>query len=195
MKVTRREDPESSRNRRHELIVAAWVALESASVGADELVAVQQAVNDETISPAEIARELARAGAELRHPEIIVCDARWRAARLERQARTFAGISALQSAAPLELKEAEAALAELEKLRCTFARDETALNELKSLAVDARKTLIKRAKDASLSPQVREVQAEIAEWLRVWLETPNLFVQWRELRKASATFTAKFADS
>jgi hypothetical protein len=79
-------------------------------------------------------------------------------------------------------------------LRCAFARDETVLNELKSLAVDSRKTLIKRAKDASLSPQAREVQTEIAEWLRVWLETPNLFVQWLELRKASATFTAKFAD-
>jgi len=194
MKVTSREDHDSLLNRRHE-IIAAWLALESASVGADELVAVQQAVNDETISPAEIARELAREGAELRHPEIIVCDARWRAARLETQARTFAGIAALQSAAPLKLKEAEAALAELERLRCTFARDETALNELKSLAVDSRKTLIKLAKDASLSPQVREVQAEIAESLRVWLETPNLFIQWLELRKASATFTAKFADS
>jgi len=193
MKVTRREDPDSLLNRRHE-IIAAWLALERASVGADELVAIQQAVNDETISPAEIARELAREGAELRHPEIIVCDARWRAARLERQARRFAGIAALQSAVPLELKAADAALAELERLRCAFARDETVLNELKSLAVDSRKTLIKRAKDASLSPQAREVQTEIAEWLRVWLETPNLFVQWLELRKASATFTAKFAD-
>src|SRR6476620_7968289 len=160
MKVTRTDDHESLANRRQEIIVAAWLALESASVGADELVAVQQAVNDETISPAEIARELARAGAELRHPEIIVCDARWRAARLEAQGRTFAGIAPLQSAAPLELKEAEAALAELERLRCAFARDETALNELNSLAVDARKTLIKRAKDSSLSPQTREVQAE-----------------------------------
>jgi len=194
MKVARREDHDSLLDRRHE-IIAAWLALESASVGADELVAVQQAVNDETVSPAEIARELAREGAELRHPEIIICDARWRAVRLESQARTFAGIAALQSAAPLELKEAEAVLAELDRLRCTFARDETALDELKSLAVDSRKTLIKRANDGSLSPQAREVQAEIAEWLRVWLETPNLFVQWLELRKASATFTAKFADS
>ncbi|HEX3143456.1 MAG TPA: hypothetical protein VHQ64_05755 [Pyrinomonadaceae bacterium] len=193
MKVTRRDDHDSLLNRRPK-IIAAWLALGSASVGADELVAVQHAVNDEATSPAEIARELAREGAELRHPEIIICDARWRAARIESQARTFAGIAALQGAVPLELKAAEAALAELDRLRCTFARDETALNELKSLAVDARKTLIKRAKDASLSPQAREAQAEIAEWLRVWLETPNLFVQWLELRKASDTFTTKFSD-
>ena len=193
MKVTSKEEHHSEANLR-ETVVSAWLALEQASAGADELVLIQQTLGDESISPAEIARELADEGVELRHPEIIICDAEWRAAQLEQQAGMFAGINPLQSEVPLELKEAASALAELERLRCALAGDEIALSELNTLAVDSRKTLMKRAKDQSLSPQAREVQAEVAEWLRVWLETPNLFAQWLELRKVSAAFITKFPD-
>src|ERR1041385_7793732 len=177
MKVTSKEDSDSSRKRRHESIVTAWQALERSSLGAGELVAIQGTLNDESISPAENARELSREGVELRHPEVINCDARWRAAQVEKQAMTFAGISPLQRATPLKLKEAELALAELERLRCSLAREEITLSELNSLAVACRKILIKHAEDSRLPQQVREVQAEIGEWLRVWLETPNHFSQ------------------
>src|SRR5690349_17661767 len=127
MKVTRPEESHSSAKDRHETIVCAWQALGRVSAGADELASIQQTLGDETISPAAIARELARAGVELRHPEVINCDARWRAAHLERQASVFAGIRLLQSSSPLELKDAEIALAELERLRCAFAEDEISL--------------------------------------------------------------------
>ena len=180
----------------HETIVAAWRELERASAGADELVAIQTTLADETISPAEIARELAREGVELRHPEIINCDARWREAQVARQAQVFAGVIALRGTLPLSLRETAGCLAELERLRNRFAvaEDELALSELMALAIEARKTALSRARDSSLSKPVRESQAEIAEWLRVWLETPSIFSQWLELRKASAAFTAKFPD-
>ena len=35
---------------------------------------------------------------------------------------------------------------------------------------------------------------EISEWFRVWLETPNLFNQWLELRRSSEAFKEKFSD-
>jgi hypothetical protein len=197
MKVTRQPKPhQSSPGAFHETIVAAWRALGRESAGADELVSIQQTLADETISPAKIARELAKEGIELRHPEVILSDARWRQAQFEQQAKMFAGVTALCDALPLRLKDAESALAELERLRQTFGvtSDSLAVDELKALAVESRETAISRAHNSALSPQDREVQAEIAEWLRVWLETPNLFAQWLELRKASSTFTAKFPD-
>jgi len=70
----------------HHLIVSTWKALGETAIGEEELLAIQSAVaasmnEDQLLSPAAIARELAREGAELRHPEIIECDARWRASQ------------------------------------------------------------------------------------------------------------------
>ncbi len=196
MKVTRQEEYNSFPDSRHESVLSAWRTLERRSAGADELMAIQQIIGDETIGPAAIARELAKAGVELRHPEVIICDARWRENYFEKQASTFAGVTALRDAALLELNEAEAAITELERLRNEFAgaHDHLALHELKALAVDARETANRRAQDPALSDDAQKVQVEIAEWLRVWLETPNLFAQWLELRKSSATFTANFSE-
>ncbi|MGB7435221.1 MAG: hypothetical protein WBR26_09335 [Candidatus Acidiferrum sp.] len=40
----------------------------------------------------------------------------------------------------------------------------------------------------------REQKKEIAEWFRVWLETPDVFFDWLEVRKASPEFREKFGD-
>jgi hypothetical protein len=40
----------------------------------------------------------------------------------------------------------------------------------------------------------REEKKEIAEWFRIWLETPDAFFDWLEVRKASAEFSEKFGD-
>ena len=196
MKVTRQGKLHASQQSRHETIVTAWRALGRTSAGAEELISMQKVLGDETISPAGIASVLAQEGVELRHPEVINCDARWRAAQFENRAKRFASVSRLQTGIPLKLTEAETAIAQLEKLRKRFvaARDEMALDEVKSLAIDARQTAIKRANDSSLPTDLRAVPAEVAEWLHVWLETPNLFEQWLELRKASSTFNAKFPN-
>jgi hypothetical protein len=195
MKVTRKDG--SAQQSLNETIVAAWRALERPWAGGDELILIQQKLADESISPAAIARVLAREGVELRHPEVINCDARWREAQLEREMSKFARLDPLPDTAQLNLKEAGAAIAQLERLRSEFAiaGDETGLDEIKTLAIDSRQTATSHANDSSLAKEAREVQAEIAEWLRVWLETPNLSEQWLELRKASSTFRAKFPDS
>lgn len=196
MKVTRPEKHDASHQSRHETIVTAWRALGRTSAGAEELTSIQRVLGDETIGPANIASVLAREGVDLRHPEVINCDARWRAAQIENRAKRFASVSRLQSGVPLKLTEAQTAIAQLEKLRKRFvaARDGIALAEVKTLAIDARQNATKRANDSSLATDVRAVQAEVAEWLRVWLETPNLFEPWLELRKASSTFSAKFPN-
>jgi len=40
----------------------------------------------------------------------------------------------------------------------------------------------------------REEKREIAEWFRIWLETPDAFFDWLEVRKASPDFRGKFGD-
>jgi len=45
-----------------------------------------------------------------------------------------------------------------------------------------------------VEPHKREEKKEIAEWFRIWLETPDAFFDWLEVRKASPEFRHKFGD-
>jgi len=58
--------------------------------------------------------------------------------------------------------------------------------------------VIKRAASLGASPRVspekRREKQEIAAWFRVWLETPDLFFDWLELRKHSEEFQRMFAE-
>jgi len=178
----------------HQIIVSTWKALGQTAIGDEELLAIQSAVSasmneEQLLSPAVIARELARAGAELRHPEIIECDARWRATQYVGPEMSADALRVLLGKRPPTLAETEAVIGELERLRNQSLSES---DEVRAFAVDARLMAENRADDASLSPLVREVQKEIAEWLRVWLETPAIFGQWIELRKQSKAFRIRF---
>jgi Ni/Co efflux regulator RcnB len=170
----------------NEAIVSTWRRMGFTSVGKQELLAIQQALGEE-LSPASIARQLAAADAELRHPEIIECDAEWRERQIANRDRTLADLR------PLTLNDAEKAISTFEalRLRAIDEQDEMKLRDLRELAIEARRNALNRvSQDPS---QRREEQAEIAEWLRVWLETPEICAHWIELRKASAAFKNKFA--
>src|SRR2546421_1371004 len=200
MKGPRQKNKNAAAISRRDLIVSEWRRLGAASLGSDELIRIQQAMGEAfgehaVESPATIARELAHEGAELRHPEIIEWDARWREAQIESQLKTFGKVNGLQTAKPLRLKQAESLVERLEHLRGRFERkgDDRQIEELRALAIDARRAAVSRAKDTSLSIALRHEQAEIAAWLMVWLETPNLFKQWVELRKSSRAFKEKFS--
>jgi hypothetical protein len=182
----------------HQIIVSTWKALRQTAIGSEELLAIQSAVaasmnEDQLISPAAIARELAREGAELRHPEIIECDARWRASQYVESEMSSEALRILFGKKPPTLSDADAVIGELERLR---NQDPSELDDdVRLFAVDARLMAENRADDDSLSPPVREVQKEIAEWLRVWLETPAIFAQWIELRKQSEAFRTRFGPN
>ena len=199
MKGTRKQNKRAAGISRREVIVSEWRRLGAASIGTDELLRIQQAIGEAfgehaIESPATIARELAHEGAELRHPEIIECDARWREAQIDKYLNAFSTVSALQTVERLRLKQAESLIKELERLRGGLERMPNLLEELKTLAIDARRTAVSRARDTSLPIALRHEQAEIAEWLMVWLETPSLFQEWVELRKSSPAFKEKFSS-
>jgi hypothetical protein len=202
MKAKRPLTDEISDERRRELIVSAWRALveisSETSVGAYELIAIQSAIaevvpEDDIPGPASIARELAAEGAQLRHPEVIECDAAWRGARWEREAERFKRLDNLVSDKPLTLERAEELIAELDRLRQEFAstNDDEGLARLKEIAVSVQlrsESLAKSGKEAATLAE----QTEIAGWLKVWMQTPAIFSDWLELRKRSADFGKKF---
>ena len=184
---------------RHELAIEAWVGLSRVAVGENELREIQRVIAKRfgaaaVDSPASIARLLADEGAELRHPEIIEFDVRWRAAQIEKDAADFSVFDRFDAAKPLRLKQAEALIMRLEKLRKKFehAGDSQALRSLKDEAVSARQTVQSLAKNEKLNQRVRGEQVEIVEWLSLWIRTPTLFAEWLELRKRSNDFQQRF---
>lgn len=66
--------------------------------------------------------------------------------------------------------------------------------------VQCVRALVRRGKDraASLaasprvSPEKRQEKQEIAAWFRTWLETPDLFFDWLEVRKQTGEFQQRF---
>lgn len=48
------------------------------------------------------------------------------------------------------------------------------------------------ARNAKVEARKRAQKEEIAQWFRVWLETPDAFFDWLEVRKATEEFQRKF---
>jgi hypothetical protein len=184
---------------KRDLIIAAWDRLGSVAVGELELKEIQRSLHDAfgahaELSPAAIARLLADEGAELRHPEIIEFDARWREARIESESRKFKGLENFLARKPMRLKKAEALIKKLERLRKSTENsgDQTMSKRAKNIAVNGRQITEALANDLTLNQDQRAEQAEIAEWLKVWIQTPSLFENWLELRRRSSDFQKKF---
>jgi hypothetical protein len=51
------------------------------------------------------------------------------------------------------------------------------------------------AHNHKVEPHKREEKLEIANWFRIWLETPDAFFDWLDVRKQSPEFLAKFPQS
>jgi hypothetical protein len=103
---------------KRDLMIELWDRLGRPTIGGAELAEIQRSIRgrfgrraDE--SPASIARVLADEGAELRHPEVIEFDARWREAKIDRESRQFKGLDGLLAGKGLRLKKAEALIMKL----------------------------------------------------------------------------------
>jgi hypothetical protein len=186
---------------KRDLIVATWAALNRPRVGGRELRAVQKALQQQfgdasVASPAAIARVLADEGADLKHPQVIECDATWRKSQIHNQSKRFSSLEHFMSPEPLTLEAAKAMLIELENLRAQFAlaEDIEALEELRWFATDTRLRAETWAKDRTCEARTRATQKEILEWIKIWLQTPSLFADWVELRRRSPEFRKKFLD-
>jgi len=185
---------------KQEFIVAKWHRLGDKAIGRKELRTIQRGLHEEfgegaIESPAKIARVLADEGAELRHPEVIEFDAKWREEKIAKETAKFRGLERLLDAKPVRLHEAESLIKKLEQARQSSERNEDELNvrRLRDTAINARRAAELLANDSTLNQRQRDEQAEIAQWLAVWLQTPNLFDDWLDLRRRSPDFRKKFS--
>lgn len=178
-----------------DLIMEVWEALDCDSVGRIELEAIEEAVRghfgDGAVeTPMALARMLADEGAELRHAEILKLDVERRTE--DAYAAPFRNLIKFGNFA-----EAETTLKNLENLRQKFVRenDREGLRRLKAKTVQAKERAQMISKNARVAPEKREEKAEIAEWFKIWLETPQIFASWLALRKRSPDFQERFLST
>ena len=50
------------------------------------------------------------------------------------------------------------------------------------------------SRNRKVAAQKREEKKEIAEWFRIWLEAPDTFFDWLNVRKESPEFKNKFGE-
>ena len=179
---------------RHDLIVEVWEDLDCESVGARELEQIQRALREKfgagaLTSPASIARTVADEGAQLRHPEVFEYDVKWRQQDLQkwtfRDALDFSDLS-LAFASIVKIEE--------KRLQLQADNEATGLKELRDIVAAARKDLLLKARSKIIERDVRKQLQEISEWLTVWLQSPELFSDWLDLRRRSPEFRKRFSD-
>ena len=175
-----------------DLIFEVWEALDCESIGRAELEAIEAAVIERfgaaaVESPMRTARLLADEGAELRHHEISELDAAQRGE--DEYAAAFRNLIKFSTFA-----EAETTFKNLENLRQKFQRenDKEGMRQLLAKARQARERAEMIQKNQKVNDRKRREKREIADWFKIWLETPQIFFGWLNLRKKSPEFLAQF---
>jgi hypothetical protein len=177
-----------------DLIIEVWEALDCESVGAEEITAIEEAVRGQfgegaVESPMITARLLADEGAELRHAEILALDVQRRTeSPYDAMFRNVLRFS--------DFKQALASIKHLENLRKKFARekDKEGLRLVRETALRGKGRAQMIAKNERVEPKKRDEKAEIAEWFSIWLQNPEIFESWVELRQNSKDFRQKFGQ-
>ncbi len=178
-----------------DLMIEVWEKLDCESVGAAEIIAVENAVLERfgkaaVDSPMVIARALADEGAVLRHAEIMSLYVERNSERPYEAA--FRNVLEIRN-----LPEAAGSLRRLENLRRKYAadQDKEGLRLVRAKGQEGRAEAIARSREKGRSEAERERYEEIAEWLTLWMQSPEMFDSWIDLRLSSADFRKKFPDA
>ena len=159
------------------LIIDAWKPLDSEVVGAAELESIRETIVNRfemDVSPASIARALADHGARLGHPEVLQADVRWRESNL------------FFTAEDLTFGTLEGAGALMDKIESLRRQHESEKPKLEQLYQQVRQF----KSELELVPT--SLGQELAQWLTIWLQNPQIFDDWLALRRATAEFRAQF---
>ncbi len=179
---------------KNDLIIEVWEKLDCESIGREEIEAVETAVGDKfgasaVESPMIIARLLADEGAELRHAEILELDVQRRTeSPYDAMFRNVLKFS--------DFKETITSLRRLENLRKKFTaeKDREGLRLMREIAIKGKNRASMISKNPKVAPEKRDEKEEIAEWFRIWLQTPEVFENWIALRQNSPDFKKRFAE-
>lgn len=177
---------------KQDLIIEVWEALDCESVGRAEIEAIETAVAERfgdgaVESPMRTARLLADEGADLRHAEILELDVTRRTE--DRYSAEFRNLIKFA-----DFAQAEATFKNLENLRRKFLsnNDKNGLRRLRQKAQQSKDRALMISKNPKVTPEKRDEKSEITEWFKIWLETPEIFPAWLNLRKKSADFQNRF---
>jgi hypothetical protein len=94
------------------------------------------------------------------------------------------------------LEEAEMCLVRLDELwrKYQATRDRPAGDRVVEIARLGRRRAEMIARNRKVEADKRAEKAEIAQWFKIWLETPDAFFDWLELRKKSQDFQERFGS-
>ncbi len=177
-----------------ELIIEVWEKLDCENVGRSEIEAIEIAVaahfgRAAVESPMVIARLLADEGAELRHSEIL-------GLYVERASdRPYD--AALRNILRLgDLSGALSTIRDLENLRKKFRADgdKNGLRELRETALRGKSETSEIVASPRSDDLERQTAVEIAQWLSLWLQTPELFESWVAIRQTTPEFQELFGE-
>ncbi|MEO6390641.1 MAG: hypothetical protein ABIP75_02245 [Pyrinomonadaceae bacterium] len=177
------------------MAIEVWEALDCESVGRRELEDITTVIRDvfgdgAVESPVRLARLLADEGAELRHFEVLEYDVERRLD--DPYVAMFRNLAKFTT-----LPEANTTLRNMEGLRRKFtaAQDREGLRRLLDLARRAKQRAQTTAANPRTGAKRKAECAEIAEWLTIWLNQPEIFDTWLELRQRSDEYRTNFAAS
>ncbi len=94
-----------------------------------------------------------------------------------------------------DLASAEESLRRLDAAYCEYQQqsDHRGVRLVRSLALKGKRRAGSMARDSRVNAIKRQEKQEIADWFRIWLQSPGLFFDWLELRKETSEFQALFA--
>lgn len=95
------------------------------------------------------------------------------------------------------LEDAEVSVMRLDELMRKFRAqgEHAAVERVLNVARLGKRRAEMIARNRKVEPQKREEKLEIANWFRIWLETPDAFFDWLDVRKHSPEFRAKFPQA
>ncbi len=177
-----------------DLIIEVWEKLDCESIGAAELEAIEVVVREEygdgaVESPMRAARLLAHEGADLRHSEIMDL--------YLARASNRPYDSALRNVIDVtDLRTVRKSLRDLENLRQKYrsANDKEGLRHVKTITIATKDLAAETAARENVTAEERTLNAEIAQWFTIWLQTPEIFENWVNLRRGSSQFRDKFPE-
>lgn len=98
----------------------------------------------------------------------------------------------------LEFKDLTSAMRSITSLDAVYreyreAADRHGTGLVRELVIKGRQRAESLAANPRVSLEKRAEKQEIAEWFRVWLEVPDLFFDWVEVRRDTEDFRRHFA--
>jgi hypothetical protein len=95
------------------------------------------------------------------------------------------------------LEDAEVSIMRLDELMRKFREqgEHAAVERVLNVARLGKRRAEMISRNHKVEPHKRDEKVEIANWFRIWLETPDAFFDWLDVRKQSPEFQAKFPQA